>query len=75
MAQRTIKVADKPTLDRVAHALGVAENKIYGLKIAKNNSNPATRCTYLLDAEGTSCCRIAVVLCNLQPIYLILSNT
>lgn len=52
MAQRTIKVADKPTLDRVAHALGVAENKIYGLKIAKNNSNPATRCTYLLDAEG-----------------------
>lgn len=52
MSQVTIKVADKPTLDRVAHVLGVAENKIYGIKINKKDSNPATRCEYLMDAVG-----------------------
>lgn len=52
MATKTIQVADKKTLDRIAQALGVGENKIYGIKIDKNNSNPATRCTYLMDAEG-----------------------
>lgn len=47
-----IGVADKVTLDRIAHALGIAENKIYGIKINKKDSNPATRCTYLMDAVG-----------------------
>lgn len=52
MASKTIQIADKPTLDRIAHAVGVAENKIYGLKINKKGSNPATRCEYLMDAVG-----------------------
>ena len=48
-----IYVADKETLDKVARAVGVdSENKIYGIKINKKNSNPATRCTYLGDAVG-----------------------
>ena len=46
-----IRVADKDTLDKVARAVGVVgDNKIYGIKINKKDSNPATRCTYLGDA-------------------------
>lgn len=51
----TIKIADKPTLDKVARAVGVnvgGEDKIYGIRIDKTNSNPATRCKYLEDAVG-----------------------
>lgn len=48
-----IRVADKDTLDRVARAVGVKdENRIYGIKINKYDSNPDTRCTYLGDAVG-----------------------
>lgn len=49
-----MKVADKTTLDRVAKAVGAADEgtKIYGLRIDKNDSNPATRCKYLMDAVG-----------------------
>lgn len=48
-----IYVADKETLDKVARAVGVDdENKIYGIKINKKDSNPNTRCTYLGDAKG-----------------------
>ena len=48
-----IRVADKDTLDKVARAVGVVgDNKIYGIKINKKDSNPATRCTYLGDAVG-----------------------
>ena len=48
-----VAVADKPTLDAVARAVGVgSEHKVYGIKINKRDSNPATRCTYLMDAVG-----------------------
>lgn len=48
-----IYVADKETLDKVARAVGVeGDNKIYGIKINKKDSNPNTRCTYLADAVG-----------------------
>ena len=55
-----VKVADKETLDRTyantnAILAAVGEDvrvKRYGLKINKNDSNPATRCTYLFDAVG-----------------------
>lgn len=48
-----IKVADKDTLDKIARAVGVKDdNKIYGIKINKYDSNPDTRCTYLGDAVG-----------------------
>ena len=57
------KVADKDTLDRTfantnAILAAVGEEfktqgvKRYGMKINKNDSNPATRCTYLFDAAG-----------------------
>lgn len=57
------KVADKETLDRtyantnailaaVGEDVRVKGVKRYGLKINKNDSNPATRCTYLFDAVG-----------------------
>lgn len=57
------KVADKDTLDRTyantnAILAAVGEDvkikgvKRYGMKINKNDSNPATRCTYLFDAVG-----------------------
>lgn len=45
-------VADKVTLDKVANAVGVGEHKVYGIKINRKDSNPATRCTYLMDAAG-----------------------
>lgn len=58
-----VKLADKETLDRTlantnailasvesdARVKGVVR---YGMKINKNDSNPATRCTYLFDAVG-----------------------
>lgn len=58
-----VKVADKETLDRtyantnailaaVGEDVRVKGVKRYGLKINKNDSNPATRCTYLFDAVG-----------------------
>lgn len=58
-----VKVADKDTLDRTyantnAILAAVGEDvrikgvKRYGMKINKNDSNPATRCTYLFDAVG-----------------------
>ena len=58
-----VKVADKETLDRTyantnAILAAVGEDvrikgvKRYGMKINKNDSNPATRCTYLFDAVG-----------------------
>ena len=58
-----VKVADKETLDRtlantnailaaVGEDVRVKEVKRYGMKINKNDSNPATRCTYLFDAVG-----------------------
>lgn len=58
-----VKVADKDTLDRTfantnAILAAVGEEvkpqgvKRYGMKINKNDSNPATRCTYLFDAAG-----------------------
>jgi len=58
-----VKVADKETLDRAyantnAILAVVGEDvrtkgiKRYGIKINKNDSNPATRCTYLFDAVG-----------------------
>ena len=58
-----VKVADKETLDRtyantnailaaVGEDVRVKGAKRYGLKINKNDSNPATRCTYLFDAVG-----------------------
>ncbi len=58
-----VKVADKDTLDRTyantnAILAAVGENvksqgiKRYGMKINKNDSNPATRCTYIFDAAG-----------------------
>lgn len=48
-----IRIADKDTLDRVARAVGVeGNNKIYGVRINKKDSNPMTRCEYLGDAIG-----------------------
>lgn len=58
-----VKVADKDTLDKTyantnAIMAAVGEDirakgiKRYGIKINKNDSNPATRCTYLFDAVG-----------------------
>lgn len=58
-----VKVADKDTLDRTfantnAILAAVGDEfksqgvKRYGMKINKNDSNPATRCTYLFDAAG-----------------------
>lgn len=47
-----LRIADKDTLDKVAIALGVSENKIYGVRINKKDSNPMTRCEYLGDAAG-----------------------
>lgn len=54
MAVREVTVADKPTLDKVAAALGVGDEgtKIFGIRINKADSNPATRCEYLADAKG-----------------------
>ena len=50
-----IGIADKETLDKVARAVGVkGDNKIYGLKIDKNNPDPRARCEYLGDAVGMS---------------------
>lgn len=57
------RVADKETLDRTfantnAILAAVGDEfksqgvKRYGMKINKNDSNPATRCTYLFDAAG-----------------------
>lgn len=57
------RVADKETLDRTfanTNAILAAVGgefksqgvKRYGMKINKNDSNPATRCTYLFDAAG-----------------------
>ena len=57
------KVADKDTLDRtyantnailaaVGEDVRVKNAVRYGMKINKNDSNPATRCTYLFDAVG-----------------------
>lgn len=57
------KVADKDTLDRtyantnailaaVGEDVRVKNIVRYGMKINKNDSNPATRCTYLFDAVG-----------------------
>lgn len=51
--ETSMKVADKKTLDDVAKVLGVGERpKVYGIRIDRSNSNPATRCTYLADAVG-----------------------
>lgn len=58
-----VKVADKETLDKtLANTNAILKsietdarvNSIvrYGVKINKNDSNPATRCTYLFDAVG-----------------------
>lgn len=58
-----VRVADKETLDRTfantnAILAAVGDEfksqgvKRYGMKINKNDSNPATRCTYLFDAAG-----------------------
>lgn len=58
-----VKIADKETLDKtyantnailatVAEDVRVKDIKRYGIKINKNDSNPATRCTYLFDAVG-----------------------
>lgn len=58
-----VRVADKETLDRtlantnaILAAVGDEVKsqgvKRYGMKINKNDSNPATRCTYLFDAAG-----------------------
>jgi hypothetical protein len=58
-----VKVADKDTLDRtyantnailaaVGEDVRVKSVVRYGMKINKNDSNPATRCTYLFDAVG-----------------------
>ena len=58
-----VKVADKETLDKtyantnaimaaVGEDIRVKGIKRYGIKINKNDSNPATRCTYLFDAVG-----------------------
>lgn len=47
-----LRIADKDTLDKVAIALGVSDNKIYGVRINKKDSNPFTRCEYLGDAIG-----------------------
>ena len=58
-----VRVADKETTDKIlanTNALlasledetRVKDIKRYGLKINKNDSNPATRCTYLFDAVG-----------------------
>lgn len=58
-----VQVADKDTLDRTfantnAILAAVGDEfksqgvKRYGMKINKNDSNPATRCTYLFDAAG-----------------------
>ncbi|MBS6194258.1 MAG: hypothetical protein KH828_01575 [Clostridiales bacterium] len=57
------KVADKETLDKayantnailaaVGEDVRVKGVKRYGIKINKNDGNPATRCTYLFDAVG-----------------------
>ena len=61
-----VKVADKETLDRtyantnailaaVGEDVRVKGVKRYGLKINKNDSNPATRCTYLFERRYSSC--------------------
>ena len=47
-----VRIADKDTLDKIAIALGVSNNKIYGVRINKKDSNPETRCEYLGDAIG-----------------------
>lgn len=58
-----VKVADKETLDRTLANTNAILASIesdarvksivrYGMKINKNDSNPATRCTYLFDAVG-----------------------
>lgn len=41
------------TADKVADTLGIGDKnvKIYGIRIDKSDSNPATRCTYLKDAK------------------------